>query len=123
LAFYAPAIKNPDGVPLIVVQRQNPKLSPGQKVADAASLAAIVVHEFQHYLDSQTHSYFEPMERLRSEMRAWLEEIAFMVENGVMHEWNKVEPQSPYGFGVHLRNLIDKDYIEGPRDLVVSPEK
>ncbi|HKX13348.1 MAG TPA: hypothetical protein VJP40_09360 [bacterium] len=123
VAFYAPAVKNPEGVPLIVVQRQNPALPLSQRVADAASLAAIVVHEFQHYLDSQTHSYFEPMERLRSEMRAWLEEIAFMVENGVMDEWNKVEPQSPYGFGVHLRNLIDRDYIEGPRDLVVPTEK
>lgn len=122
-AFFATAAKNPEGVPLIVVQRQNPGLSAAQKVADAASLAAIVVHEFQHYLDSQKNSYYEPMERLRSEMRAWLEEVAFMVENGVMDQWNKVEPQSPYGFGVHLRNLIDRDYIEGPRDLVVSPEK
>lgn len=122
-AFFATAAKNPEGVPLIVVQRQNPDLPLAQKVADAASLAAIVVHEFQHYLDSQSNSYFEPMERLRSEMRAWLEEFAFLVENGMMDEWNKVEPQSPYGFGVHLRNLIDRDYIEGPRDLVVSPEK
>ncbi|HEX5034412.1 MAG TPA: hypothetical protein VFW62_08040, partial [bacterium] len=77
MAFYAAGAKTADGVPLIVVQRQNPRLPDEQKVGDAASLAGIVVHEFQHYLDSQSNSYAEPMERLRSEMRAFLEEIAF----------------------------------------------
>ena len=117
-AFFVPASKNSSGKPLIAVTELDPTLSYEQKIAQAVRLAAHTVHEFEHYLHSQEISFTSREQILRGEMRAWLEEFFYLMYQGDLTEWNRIEARSPYGFGIYLRNLIDKDYIEGPRDLV-----
>ncbi|MDL1873305.1 hypothetical protein FBR05_14080 [Deltaproteobacteria bacterium PRO3] len=110
-AFYVPADRSPHGRPIIAVQALDPALSWENKIWQAITLPAQTVHEFEH------HSHRGLKDLFLSEMRAWLEETHFMMYNGDLRSWREMQETSPYGFGVFLRSLVDKTYIEGPRHV------
>lgn len=111
-AFYVPAKKSPHGRPIIVVEALDPQLSRDMKIWQSIFLPARVVHEFEHHLHRDIYD-----DVFHSEMRAWLEETYFLMYNGELRDWREMQETSPYGFGVYLRNLVDKNYIEGPRHV------
>ncbi|MCC6274004.1 MAG: hypothetical protein IT572_11120 [Deltaproteobacteria bacterium] len=110
-AFYVPANRSPHGRPIIAVEALDPTLSWDKKIWQAITLPAQTVHEFEH------HSHRGLNDLFHSEMRAWLEETHFMMYNGDLRFWREMQETSPYGFGVYLRSLVDKTYIEGPRHV------
>jgi len=110
-AFYVPADRSPHGRPIIAVEALDPALSWENKMWQAITLPAQTVHEFEH------HSHRGLKDLFLSEMRAWLEETHFMMYNGDLRSWREMQETSPYGFGVFLRSLVDKTYIEGPRHV------
>ncbi len=110
-AFYVPADRSPHGRPIIAVEALDPSLSWDKKIWQAITLPAQTVHEFEH------HSHRGLKDLFLSEMRAWLEETHFMMYNGDLRVWREMQETSPYGFGVFLRSLVDKTYIEGPRHV------
>ncbi len=112
--LFVPANKSPSGKPLIVISKLEPELTRDQKIVRAITLPALVVHEFEHYLHRSELTNVH-----LSEMRAWLEEYLFMMQNGNLGSWHEMQETTPYGFGVYLRNLVDKDYVEGPRDVPI----
>ncbi|MCE9625830.1 MAG: hypothetical protein K8R69_10340 [Deltaproteobacteria bacterium] len=114
-AIFVPAHKNPGRRPLIAVTELDPNLTFDQKILRAISLAAITVHEFEHYLHADLDNV------MISEMRSWLEETYFLMHHGELGPWYEMQETAPYGFGIYLRNLVDKDYLEGPRDVVFQP--
>jgi len=112
--LFVPSHKSPSRKPLIAITALDPELTRDQKIVRAIALPALVVHEFEHYLhrNELTNVHL-------SEMRSWLEEYLFMMQNGNLVSWHEMQETTPYGFGVYLRNLVDKDYVEGPRDVPV----
>lgn len=110
-AFYVPANRSPHGRPIIAVEALDPAMAWDKKILQAITLPAQTVHEFEH------HSHRGLNDLFLSEMRAWLEEIHFMMFNGDLRFWREMQEISPYGFGVYLRSLVDKTYLEGPRHV------
>ncbi len=116
--LFVPAEKSPSRKPLIAITALDPDLTRDQKIVRSIALAALVVHEFEHYLHRGELNNVH-----LSEMRAWLEEYLFMMQNGQLALWHEMQETTPYGFGVYLRSLVDKDYIEGPRDVPIRLKK
>lgn len=112
-AFYVPANKSPHKRPIIVVESLDPNLEWKDTIWQAIFLPAQTVHEFEHHL----HHGELANDVFLSEMRAWIEEIYFLMYNGDLRTWREMQETSPYGFGVYLRNLVDRTYFDGPRDI------
>ncbi len=118
--IFIPGSRRDTGRPLIAIKELDPKLSREAKIARAVYLAAFTVHEFEHYRHHQELQFTQREEMLVGEMRAWLEENFYLLTQGETGEWDKASELSPYGFGIYLRNMIDRDYVRGPRDLMVG---
>lgn len=116
--IFLPAADRPEGRPTIAVVQLDPALPREEKVAQAITLAAYTVHEGEHFFHFPELSFKKRSQFLRGEMRAWLEENFYLLFQGETGVWEKAKVLSPQGFGIYLRNLIDRDYLEGPRDLV-----
>jgi len=116
--IFLPAAKRSRGKALIAITELDPKLSRDEKILRAVYLPAFAVHEFEHFLHHGELSYKKLHELVRGEMRSWLEENYLLLQHGETAEWAKALELSPLGMGIYLRNLIDRDYIQGPRDLV-----
>lgn len=117
--IFLPSHRSPTGRPHIALQEINPGFSRKKKIVESVYLAAIAVHEFEHYRHHQDLGPFSPSTQMRSEMRAWLEEHFYLMQQGEVGEWRRSRDLSPEGFGVYLRKLIDLNYLDGPKDLVV----
>ncbi len=115
------AERSPTGKPLIVILELEPDLSRQDKIIRALFLAAITVHEFEHYLHDHEIDRSTPRGVLRGEMRAWLEENLFVLQQGEPGVWRAAEQVSPDGFGIYLRKSIDFDYLGGPKGFIFGP--
>ncbi len=117
--IFLPPHRSPSGRPFIGILEIDPNFSREKKISDALNLAAITVHEFEHFLHHRNLGPFTQSAQMRSEMRAWLEEYFYLLQQGETLEWNRSLNRSPEGFGVYLRKLIDLSYLKGPKDLVI----
>lgn len=118
--IFLPPDKSNTGKPYIAIQELDPELSRKDKIARAVYLAAFTVHEFEHALHYLQLDFKFRRSLLLGEMRAWLEENFYLLLQGEDSEWEEATRVSPQGFAMYLRNLVDRDYIQGPRDLVMA---
>ncbi|HKY62803.1 MAG TPA: hypothetical protein VJR29_05220 [bacterium] len=117
-ALYLPASRSPTGRPYIAILELDPRLSREQKIARALFLAGYVVHEYDHHLHSPQFNIRKRGDRLKLEMRGWLEENLYLLTQGEKSVWEDAELYSPTGFGVYLRTHIERQYLHEDRDYL-----
>jgi len=117
-ALYLPASRSPTGLPYIAILQLDPKLSREEKIARAPYLAAYAVHEYDHHRHAGELDFNQRSQRLKAEMRAWLEENLYLLTQGEKTVWDEAEIVSPNGFGVYLRSLIERQYLHEEGDYL-----
>ncbi|HEX5035351.1 MAG TPA: hypothetical protein VFW62_12805, partial [bacterium] len=117
-ALYLPASRSPTGRPYIAILELDPLLSREQKIARAHFLTGYVVHEYDHHLHSPQFNIRKRGDRLKLEMRGWLEENLYLLTQGEKSVWEDAELYSPTGFGVYLRTHIERQYLHEDRDYL-----
>jgi hypothetical protein len=110
-ALYLPAKLSPTGLPYIAILQLDPALSREEKIARAPYLAAYAVHEFDHHRYSGEIDFSQRSQRLKAELRAWLEENLYLLTQGDKSVWDEAEVLSPEGFAVYLRTRIEQHYL------------
>jgi hypothetical protein len=115
-ALYLPASRSPTGLPYIAILQLDPRLSREEKIARAVFLAAYAVHEYDHHLHVGELDINQRGQRLKAEMRGWLEENLYLLTQGEKTVWEEAEVVSPTGFGVYLRTLIERAYLHEDND-------
>lgn len=117
-ALYIPASRSPNGRPFIAILQLDPSLSREDKVARAAYLAAYAVHEYDHHRHAGELNFGQRSQRLKAELRAWLEENLYLLTQGEKAVWEESEIVSPQGFALYLRSLIEQRYLQEDSDLL-----
>lgn len=115
LSLFIPQSKSATGRPTVALTRASAFLNPEERARQALRLASWAVHEFEHYMHHQTLPFQVPAGLLRAEMRASLEELFFLVQNGELAEWNRIRPMASQGLGIYLRSRVEEDYLGEPR--------
>lgn len=123
-AFFVPEAESGTGKPRIVLKEIDPRQPTPVKIAQALGLTARLLHEFEHYLHHREYQgRWTPAKKLLSELRSAWEEQSYLIWQGDLSRWHAAELLTPEGFGVHLRKMVESDYLDGPQALVPSGQK
>ncbi len=119
-SFFVPTYRSRTGRPQLILTQLDATLTREEKIAQLPYLAARAVHEFEHYLHHSQLDFITRDHVLRSEMRSLVEEVHYLLQQGILKEWNSLESMSPYGMGMYVRNFVDEKYLSISSALLTS---
>ncbi len=110
-SLFIPPNHSPTKLPQLWIMEMTTHLEPEAQARQLLKRASDLVHEYEDYRHYRELDMRNPQQKLRAEMRSWLEEYLFRMHHGDLGFIHVVHLENPREFGMYFRRWVENLYL------------